>query len=197
MGCLSDKYEPPKENKINSYLKKKQTIVDNHMQNSTLPTSEEIQLVSKMDIDIFEFLTRNINFYEDTIKKTEKGNALLRLKTKLEYYKKKKEEFENINKQWDALLGYHEEVKKMEKEKEEVIKEKIEKKQIRTDIFAKEEEEEEEEEEESKSKDYYCNCPFFEENPKKVGENRDKFHSLIHSDNDEEDMKNKYPFDFV
>ena len=95
------------------------------------------------------------------------------------------------------MLGYHEEVKKMEKEKEEVIKEKIEKKQIRTDIFAKEEEEEEEEEEESKSKDYYCNCPFFEENPKKVGENRDKFHSLIHSDNDEEDMKNKYPFDFV
>ena len=198
MGCLNDKYEPPKENKINSYLKTKQKIINNHIEKSSLPTSEEIQLISKMDIDIFEFLTRNINLYEDKISKTKKRNVLKRLNTKLDYYNKKKEIFDKLNWQWEELLGYHEQVKKMENERDEVIKEKIEKNKIRKDVFdSGEEEEEEEEEEEIDSKDYYCNQPFFEENPKMVGENKDKFHSLIQSEKNEEDiMKEKYPFDF-
>ena len=201
MGCSNDKYEPPKENKINKYLKTKQKIINNHLTNATQPTSDEIQSISKMDLDIFEFLTRNISELENKIERTFKRNPLKRLKTKLEYYTKKKEEFEKLNWQWEELLGFHEEIKKMEKEKEEVIKEKIQNNKLRKDIFAESkesEEEEEEEEEEIESKDYYYNTPFYEENPKKVGEKKDKFDSLIQSEKNEEDiMKERYPFDFI
>ena len=121
------------------------------------------------------------------------------MQTKLDYYTQKKEEFEKLNLQWEELLGFHEEIKKMEKEKEQVIKEKIKNDKFRKDVFAdsKESEEEEEEEEELESKDYYYNAPFYEENPKMVGAKKDKFDSLIQSEKNEEDiMKDKYPFDF-
>ena len=201
MGCTDDKYEPPKENKINKYLKQKQKIINNHLTNATQPTSDEIQLVSKMDLDIFEFLTRNISSLEKKIERTFKRNPLRRLQTKLEYYTKKKEEFDNLNWQWDALLGHNEEIKKMEKEKEEVIKEKMKNNKMRKDVFAPSkdsEEEVEEEEEEMESKDYYYNAPFYEENPKMVGAKKDKFDSYIQSEkNEEEIMKERYPFDLI
>ena len=199
MGCTNDKYEPPKENKINKYLKTKKKIIDNHITNATTPTANEIQLISKMDIDIFEFVTRNISLYQDKIKKTRNKDTLKRLQKKLDYYNKIKEEYDKLNGQWEELLGYREEVKKMEKEKEEIIKETINKNHFRKGAYAEsEEEEEEEEEEEIESKDFYCNGPFYEENPKKVGDKKDKFDSLIQSEKNEEDiMKERYPFDFI
>ena len=196
MGCSKDKYfEPPKENKINDYLKKKEKIINKHLANATLPTSDEIQLISKIDIEIFEFLERNIKSYEEKMMKTRKKYIL---KEKLEYYKKKKEEYDGLNFQWDELLGYQEEVKKMEKEKEEVIQSQI-KHNYRRKIYEEKEEqiEEEEEEENYESKDLYYNSPFFEQNPKMIGEDKENFHSLIHSEKNEEDlMKEKYPFMF-
>ncbi len=198
MGSSSDKYEPPKESKINDFLKKKEKIVNTHSTNNTLPTSEEIQIVSKMDIDIFEFLIGNINSLEEKKEKTKNKDVLKKIETKLEFYMKKKEKFDELNRQWNELLGYHEEVKKLEKENEEVIKEKLKNKKHRKSIFEREEpEEEEEEEEEIDSKDFYYRSPFYEENPKMVGKNKDQFDSLLQVEkNEEEIMKEKYPFDF-
>jgi len=201
MGCTNDRYEPPKENKINMYLKQKKKIINDHIENATSPTTSEIQLISKMDIDISEFLTRNINLYQKKIEKNKKPTTLKKLKIKLDYFLKKKEDFDNLNWQWEGLLGYHDNLKKMEEENKENIKENINNNNLRKKIFEEkneknEEEEEEEEEEEIDSKDFYCNSPFYEQNPKILG-NEDKFHSFIESIKNEEDiMKEKYPFDF-
>ena len=70
MGCTGDsKYEPPKEFEINDYLKKKEKIINEHIANSTQPNSSEIKLISKYDIDIYEFLARNIKQSENQLKK--------------------------------------------------------------------------------------------------------------------------------
>ena len=203
MGCTNDRYEPPKENKINIYLKQKKKIINEHIANATTPTTSEIQLISKMDIDISEFLTRNINLYQKKIEKYKKPATLKKLKIKLDYYLAKKKDFDNLNWQWEGLLGYHDDIKRLEEENKEKIKENINKNNLRNNIFEKikekneeEEEEEDDEEDEIDSKDCYCNSPFYEENPNILG-NEDKFHSYIESIKNEEDiMKEKYPFDF-
>lgn len=203
MGCTNDRYEPPKENKINIYLKQKKKIINEHIANATSPTTSEIQLISKMDIDISEFLARNINLYRKKIEKTKKPLTLKKLKIKLDYFLAKKEVFDNLNWQWEGLLGYNDDLKKLEEENIEKLKENINKNNLRRNIFEKnkekneeEEDEEEEDDDEIDSKDFYCNCPFYEENPKIFG-NEDKFHSFIESIKNEEDiMKEKYPFDF-
>ena len=194
----TSKYEPPNERTINDFLAKKEKIINKHLSDSTLPSPDEIQLVTRMDIDIFEFLTKNITSLENQMERTTKKNVIARLKAKLDFYIPKKEKYDELNLKWSELLGYEEEVKKLEKEKEEAIKEKILNNKYRKSIFtANEEEEEEEEVEEMESKDYYYRSPFYEENPKMVGENKDKFDSLLQIDkNEEEIMKEKYPFDF-
>ena len=198
MGCNNDKYEPPKESKINEYIKTKKKIINNHIGKGGVPNSEEIQMVSKMDIDIFEFLDRNIKLYEKRVERSMKRNIKKKNEKKLEYYKKKKEEYERMKWQWEELLGEHEEIKKMEKEKEEIKERNIKENKVRIGIFAKkedeEEEEKEEEEEELESKDYYCNGPFYEDvKNKKNKEN--KFDSFIKSEKNEEDyIKEKFPF---
>ena len=174
MGCTNDIYEPPKENKINIYLKQKKKIINEHIANATTPTTSEIQLISKMDIDISEFLTRNINIYQKKIEKYKNPETLKKLKIKLDYFLAKKEDFDNLNLQWEGLLGYHDDLKKLEEENKEKIKENI----------------------KINSKDFYCNSPFYEENPNIFGK-EDKFHSYIESIKNEEDIMNeKYPFDF-
>ena len=188
MGCSSDNLE---EHNIIEYIKKKNEIINNHISNTTKLNSEEIQLVSKMDIDILEFITKKINLYEKLFKQTNTKN----FQTKLEYYYGMKKEFDNLNWKWDILLGYNDKLIKYEKERIEFVKQKLANDKPRKSIFAGEEEVEIEEE--IKSKDYYCNSPFFEENPKKVGDNKDKFHSMIESEINEDDiLKEKYSYVF-
>ena len=187
MGCSSDsKYEPPKEFQINDILLKKQKIIHNHITNSTQPTDNEIKLVSKYDIDIFEFLTRNINHTQKLLKKTKKERAKKNLQKKLDYFLDLKTKFETLNWQWEELLGYQEQEKKYIEENKQFMKENIEKLDIRQGIVYHEEEEEEEE---SDSNDYYCNNKFFEKNPKMVGENNDIFKSYVESVKDDEKSK--------
>ena len=181
-----NKYEPPKEYQINEYLTKKQKIIDNHIANGTQPTSTEIKLVSKYDIDIFEFLTRNINHTQKLLKKTKKERAKKNLQKKLDYFLDLKTKFETLNWQWEELLGYQEQEKKYIEENKQFMKENIEKLDIRQGIVYHEEEEEEEE---SDSNDYYCNNKFFEKNPKMVGENNDIFKSYVESVKDDEKSK--------
>ena len=203
MGCTNDRYEPPKENKINIYLNQKKKIINAHISNATTPTDSEIQLISKMDIDISEFLTRNINLYQKKIDKYKNPVTLKKLKIKLDYFLSKKKNFDNLNWQWEGLLGYHDDLKNLEEENKEKIKENIINNNLRNNIFEKkkekheeEEEEEEDDEDEIDSKDFYCNSPFYEQNPNIFG-NEDKFHSYIESIKNEEDIiKEKYPFDF-
>ena len=187
MGCSSDsKYEPPKEFQINDFLLKKQKIIHNHITNSTQPTDNEIKLVSKYDIDIFEFLTRNINHTQKQLKKTKKERSKKNLQKKLDYFLDLKTKFETLNWQWEELLGYQEQEKKYIEENKQFMKENIEKLDIRQGIVYHEEEEEEEE---SDSNDYYCNNKFFEKNPKMVGENNDIFKSYVESVKDDEKSK--------
>ena len=188
MGCSSDtKYEPPKEFQINDYLKTKEKIINNHITNSSKPTNSEINLVSKYDIDIFEFLTRNINQTEKVLKKAKKDKVKKNNEKKLKYFLDLKDKFERLNWQWEELLGYHEQEKKYIQENKQFIKENIENNNLRKGIVYIEEEEEEEEE--SDSNDYYCNAKFYEKNPKKVGENNDIFRSYIESVKDDDEEK--------
>ena len=144
-------------------------------------------MVSKYDIDIFEFLTRNINQAENQIKNAKKEKIKKKAEKKLDYFLEMKEKFENLNWQWDELLGYHEQEKKYIKENKEFIKENIKNNNLRKDVLYIEEEEEEEEE--SDSADYYCNAKFYEKNPKKVGENNDKFKSFVESVKDDDEKE--------
>ena len=188
MGCSSDtQYEPPKEFQINDYLKRKEKIITNHITNSSKPTSSEIKLVSKYDIDIFEFLTRNINQTENVLKKVKKDSVKKKNEKKLQYFLDLKETFERLNWQWDELLGYNEQEQKYIQENKKFIKENIENNNLRKGIVYIEEEEEEEEE--SDSNDYYCNAKFYEKNPKKVGENNDIFKSYVESVKDDDENK--------
>ena len=188
MGCSSDtQYEPPKEFQINDYLKRKEKIITNHITNSSKPTSSEIKLVSKYDIDIFEFLTRNINQTENVLKKVKKDSVKKKNEKKLQYFLDLKEKFERLNWQWDELLGYHEQEQKYIQENKKFIKENIENNNLRRGVVYIEEEEEEEEE--SDSNDYYCNAKFYEKNPKKVGENNDIFKSYVESVKDDDENK--------
>ena len=188
MGCSSDtQYEPPKEFQINDYLKRKEKIITNHITNSSKPTSSEIKLVSKYDIDIFEFLTRNINQTENILKKAKKDSVKKKNEKKLQYFLDLKEKFERLNWQWDELLGYHEQEQKYIQENKKFIKENIENNNLRRGVVYIEEEEEEEEE--SDSNDYYCNAKFYEKNPKKVGENNDIFKSYVESVKDDDENK--------
>ena len=188
MGCSSDtQYEPPKEFQINDYLKRKEKIITNHITNSSKPTSSEIKLVSKYDIDIFEFLTRNINQTENILKKAKKESVKKKNEKKLQYFLDLKETFERLNWQWDELLGYHEQEQKYIQENKKFIKENIENNNLRRGVIYIEEEEEEEEE--SDSNDYYCNAKFYEKNPKKVGENNDIFKSYVESVKDDDENK--------
>ena len=188
MGCSSDtQYEPPKEFQINDYLKRKEKIITNHITNSSKPTSSEIKLVSKYDIDIFEFLTRNINQTENVLKKAKKESVKKKNEKKLQYFLDLKETFERLNWQWDELLGYNEQEQKYIQENKKFIKENIENNNLRKGIVYIEEEEEEEEE--SDSNDYYCNAKFYEKNPKKVGENNDIFKSYVESVKDDDENK--------
>lgn len=187
MGCSSDsKYEPPKEFQINDFLLKKQKIIHTHISNSTQPTDKEIKLVSKYDIDIFEFLTRNINQTENQLKKTKKERAKKNLEKKLNYFLDLRTKFETLNWQWDELLGYQEQEKKYIEENKQFVKENIEKQDLREGIVYHEEEVEEEE---SDSNDYYCNNKFYEKNPKIVGENNDIFKSYVESVKDDDKSK--------
>ena len=177
MGCSSDtQYEPPKEFQINDYLKRKEKIITNHITNSSKPTSSEIKLVSKYDIDIFEFLTRNINQTQNVLKKAKKESVKKKNEKKLQYFL-----------EWDELLGYNEQEQKYIQENKKFIKENIENNNLRKGIVYIEEEEEEEEE--SDSNDYYCNAKFYEKNPKKVGENNDIFKSYVESVKDDDENK--------
>ena len=188
MGCSSDtQYEPPKEFQINDYLKRKEKIITNHIKNSSKPTSSEIKLVSKYDIDIFEFLTRNINQTQNVLKKAKKESVKKKNEKKLQYFLDLKETFERLNWQWDELLGYNEQEQKYIQENKKFIKENIENNNLRKGIVYIEEEEEEEEE--SDSNDYYCNAKFYEKNPKKVGENNDIFKSYVESVKDDDENK--------
>jgi hypothetical protein len=188
MGCSSDtQYEPPKEFQINDYLKRKEKIITNHITNSSKPTSSEIKLVSKYDIDIFEFLTRNINQTQNVLKKAKKESVKKKNEKKLQYFLDLKETFERLNWQWDELLGYNEQEQKYIQENKKFIKENIENNNLRKGIVYIEEEEEEEEE--SDSNDYYCNAKFYEKNPKKVGENNDIFKSYVESVKDDDENK--------
>ena len=147
MGCSSDtQYEPPKEFQINDYLKRKEKIITNHITNSSKPTSSEIKLVSKYDIDIFEFLTRNINQTQNVLKKAKKESVKKKNEKKLQYFLDLKETFERLNWQWDELLGYNEQEQKYIQENKKFIKENIENNNLRKGIVYIEEEEEEEEE---------------------------------------------------
>ena len=183
-----NKYEPPKEYQINEYLTKKQKIIDNHIANGTQPTSTEIKLVSKYDIDIFEFLTRNIDNCENQIKKTKTEKIKKRAESKLAHYKDLKDQFERLNWQWEELLGYHEQEKQFIAENKQFIKENIDKNKLREGVVFVEEEEEEEE---SDSDDYYCNSKFYEKNPNKVGENNDKYKFYTESVKDDDYDKSK------
>ena len=188
MGCSSDtQYEPPKEFQINDYIKTKEKIITNHITNSSKPTSSEIKLVSKYDIDIFEFLTRNINQTENILKKAKKESVKKKNEKKLQYFLELKDKFERLNWQWDELLGYHEQEQKYIQENKKFIKENIENNNLRRGVIYIEEEEEEEEE--SDSNDYYCNAKFYEKNPKKVGENNDIFKSYVESVKDDDENK--------
>ena len=188
MGCSSDtQYEPPKEFQINDYLKRKEKIITNHITNSSKPILSEIKLVSKYDIDIFEFLTRNINQTENVLKKVKKDSVKKKNEKKLQYFLDLKEKFERLNWQWDELLGYNEQEQKYIQENKKFIKENIENNNLRKGIVYIEEEEEEEEE--SDSNDYYCNAKFYEKNPKKVGENNDIFKSYVESVKDDDENK--------
>ena len=188
MGCSSDsKYEPPKEFEIKEYLQKKQKIINNHITNNTQPTSSEIELISKYDIDIFEFLTRNINQTEKHLNKAKNERTKKRTQEKLNYFLELKNKYESLNWQWEELLGYYEQEKKYNQENKQFIKENIEKNNLRKGVVYTEEEEEEEEE--SDSNDYYCNAKFYEKNPKIVGENNDIFKSFVESVNNDEEEK--------
>ena len=188
MGCSDDsKYEPPKEFEIKDYLQKKQKIINNHITNNTQPTSSEIALISKYDIEIFEFLTRNINHTEKQLNKAKSEKTKKRAQEKLNYFIELKNKNESLNWQWEELLGYYEQEKKYDQENKQFIKENIEKNNLRNGVVYIEEEEEEEEE--SNSNDYYCNAKFYEKNPKKVGENNDIFKSFIESVNNDEEEK--------
>ena len=188
MGCSSDtQYEPPKEFQINDYIKIKEKIITNHITNSSKPTSSEIKLVSKYDIDIFEFLTRNINQTQNVLKKAKKESVKKKNEKKLQYFLELKDKFERLNWQWDELLGYHEQEQKYIQENKKFIKEKIENNNLRRGVIYIEEEEEEEEE--SDSNDYYCNAKFYEKNPKIVGENNDIFKSYVESVKDDDENK--------
>ena len=186
MGCSNDnKYEPPKEFEINDYLKTKENIIDKHITNATQPNTTEIKQISKYDIDIFEFLTRNINDTEKHLNQAKNEKKKKNTQKKLDYYLALKDKFERLNWQWEELLGYHEQEKKYIEENKKFIKENIEKNNLRkgvVDIV-----EEEEEEEESNSNDYYCNAKFYENNPNIVGENNDIFKSFVESVKDEDD----------
>jgi len=193
MGCSSDsKYEPPKEFQINDFLLKKQKIIYTHISNSTQPTNNEIKLVSKYDIDIFEFLTRNINQTKTQLKNTKKERAKKNLEKKLNYFLDLKTKFETLNWQWEELLGYQEQEKKYIEENKQFVKENIEKQDLREGIVYHEEEVEEEE---SDSNDYYCNNKFYEKNPKIVGENNDIFKSYVESvKNDDKSKEIEIPY---
>lgn len=195
MGCSSDnKYEPPKEFEINDYLKQKEKLIDKHITNATQPDSQEIKLISKYDIDIFEFVTRNINNTENQLKKAKNERTKKINQKKLDYYLALKDKFERLNWQWEELLGYHEQEKKFLEEKKQFIQENIEKNNLRKGVI--DIVEEEEEEEESDSNDYYCNAKFYEKNPKIVGENNDIFKSYVESvkDDDEKSKDIVIPF---
>ena len=189
MGCSGDsKYEPPKEFQINEFLQKKQKIINTHITNSTQPTTSEIKLVSKYDIDIFEFLVRNINQTEKQLKKAKKEKTKQNVQKKLDYFLDLKNKYETLNWQWEELLGYQEQERKYIEENKQFVKENIERQDLRDGIVYHEPEEEEEEE--SDSADYYCNNKFYEKNPKIVGENNDIFKSYVESVKDD-DEKNK------
>ena len=184
MGCSGDsKYEPPKEFQINEFLQKKQKIINTHITNSTQPITAEIKLVSKYDIDIFEFLVRNINQTEKQLKKAKKEKTKQNVKKKLDYFLDLKNKYETLNWQWEELLGYQEQERKYIEENKQFVKENIERQDLRDGIVYHEPEEEEEEE--SDSADYYCNNKFYEKNPKIVGENNDIFKSYVESVKDE------------
>ena len=185
MGCTGDsKYEPPKEFEINDYLKKKEKIINEHIANNTQPTSSEIKLISKYDIDIFEFLTRNITQTEKHLKKAKSERNKKHAQKKLDYFIGLKDKFEILNWQWEELLGYHEQEKKYIEENKQFIKENIEYNNLRKGVVYIEEEEEEEESDEN---DYYCNAKFYEKNPKIVGENNDVYKSYIESVKDDDE----------
>ena len=195
MGCSGDsKYEPPKEFQINEFLQKKQKIINTHITNSTQPTTSEIKLVSKYDIDIFEFLVRNINQTEKQLKKAKKEKTKQNVKKKLDYFLDLKNKFETLNWQWEELLGYQEQERKYIEENKQFVKENIERQDLRDGIVYHEPEEEEEEE--SDSADYYCNNKFYEKNPKIVGENNDIFKSYVESvkDDDEKSKEIEIPY---
>ena len=195
MGCSGDsKYEPPKEFQINEFLQKKQKIINTHITNSTQPTTAEIKLVSKYDIDIFEFLVRNINQTEKQLKKAKKEKTKQNVKKKLDYFLDLKNKFETLNWQWEELLGYQEQERKYIEENKQFVKENIERQDLRDGIVYHEPEEEEEEE--SDSADYYCNNKFYEKNPKIVGENNDIFKSYVESikDDDEKSKEIEIPY---
>ena len=193
MGSSSDaKYEPPKEFEIKKYLETKQKIINEHITNSSQPTSSEIQLTSKMDIDIFEFLEKNINQCNYKIPIVKKPRMKKQLQEKLNHYLELKNKFERLNWQWDELLGYHEQEEKFRTEAEQFIKDNIKNGKLRkgvVDII-----EEEEEEEESDSQDYYCNAKFYEKNPKKVGENNDPYKSFVESVKDDDENSIEIPY---
>ena len=188
MGCSSGNSE---EENILEFLNKKKDIISNHISNNTKLNSDEIQLVSKMDIEILEFITKKIDIYNNLAKTTDDKDII----KKLDYYNGMQKEFDKLNVQWEGLLGYKEKLLKYEKEEKEFVRQRLANDKPRKSIFAGEEEVEVEEE--IKSKDYYCNSPFFEGNPKKVGENKDIFDSMINSEVDEdENLKQKYPYVF-
>ena len=195
MGCSGDsKYEPPKEFQINEFLQKKQKIINTHIANSTQPTTSEIKLVSKYDIDIFEFLVRNINQTEKQLKKAKKEKTKQNVQKKLDYFLDLKNKYETLNWQWEELLGYQEQERKYIEENKQFVKENIERQDLRDGIVYHEPEEEEEEE--SDSADYYCNNKFYEKNPKIVGENNDIFKSYVESvkDDDEKSKEIEIPY---
>ena len=195
MGCSGDsKYEPPKEFQINEFLQKKQKIINTHITNSTQPTTAEIKLVSKYDIDIFEFLVRNINQTEKQLKKAKKEKTKQNVQKKLDYFLDLKNKFETLNWQWEELLGYQEQERKYIEENKQFVKENIERQDLRDGIVYHEPEEEEEEE--SDSADYDCNNKFYEKNPKIVGENNDIFKSYVESvkDDDEKSKEIEIPY---
>ena len=195
MGCSGDsKYEPPKEFQINEFLQKKQKIINTHITNSTQPTTSEIKLVSKYDIDIFEFLVRNINQTEKQLKKAKKEKTKQNVQKKLDYFLDLKNKFETLNWQWEELLGYQEQERKYIEDNKQFVKENIERQDLRDGIVYHEPEEEEEEE--SDSADYYCNNKFYEKNPKIVGENNDIFKSYVESvkDDDEKSKEIEIPY---
>jgi hypothetical protein len=145
-----------------------------------------------MDIDIFEFLEKNINQCNYKIPIVKKPRMKKQLQEKLNHYLELKNKFERLNWQWDELLGYHEQEEKFRTEAEQFIKDNIKNGKLRkgvVDII-----EEEEEEEESDSQDYYCNAKFYEKNPKKVGENNDPYKSFVESVKDDDENSIEIPY---